>query len=78
MASPPFIGLLGFLLPVQALQTGRQGISSCCARKYHSGTQCQLQGCYLLQIFAFDLPPGSVVYGDKAYNDYDIEDLLTL
>ncbi len=29
-----------------------------------------------LQVFSFDLPPGSTVYGDKAYNDYDIEDLL--
>jgi hypothetical protein len=29
-----------------------------------------------LQIFAFDLPKGSTVYADKAYNDYDIENLL--
>ena len=29
-----------------------------------------------LQIFTFDLPRGSVVYADKAYNDYNIEDLL--
>lgn len=29
-----------------------------------------------LKRFAFDLPEGSVVYGDKAYNDYDFEDLL--
>ena len=29
-----------------------------------------------LQIFTFDLPPGSRDYTDKAYNDYDIEDLL--
>ena len=29
-----------------------------------------------LQVFAFDLPPGSRVYADKAYNDYNIEDLL--
>ncbi len=29
-----------------------------------------------LQVFAFDLPPGSKVYADKAYNDYNIEDLL--
>lgn len=29
-----------------------------------------------LQIFSFDLAPGSTVYADKAYNDYDIEDLL--
>ena len=27
-----------------------------------------------LQIVSFDLPPGSTVYGDKAYNDYDLED----
>ena len=29
-----------------------------------------------LQVFAFDLPQGSRVYADKAYNDYNIEDLL--
>lgn len=29
-----------------------------------------------LQDFAFDLPEGSRVYADKAYNDYKIEDLL--
>lgn len=29
-----------------------------------------------LQVFAFDLPQGSCVYADKAYNDYNIEDLL--
>jgi hypothetical protein len=29
-----------------------------------------------LKYFAFDLPAGSVVYGDKAYNDYKIEDVL--
>ena len=29
-----------------------------------------------LQVFAFDLPPHSVVYADKAYNDYYIEALL--
>ena len=29
-----------------------------------------------LQVFAFDLPQGSRIYADKAYNDYDIEDLL--
>ena len=26
--------------------------------------------------FDFNLPAGSTVYGDKAYNDYDFEDLL--
>lgn len=26
--------------------------------------------------FQFNLPSGSVVIGDKAYNDYDFEDLL--
>ena len=26
--------------------------------------------------FDFNLPEGSVVYGDKAYNDYNFEDLL--
>ena len=29
-----------------------------------------------LQYFDFDLPPGSRVYGDKAYNNYEIEDSL--
>jgi hypothetical protein len=29
-----------------------------------------------LKYFAFDLPEGSIVYGDKAYNDYKGEDLL--
>jgi hypothetical protein len=29
-----------------------------------------------LKYLAFDLPEGSIVYGDKAYNDYTIEDLL--
>ncbi|MBO1348698.1 MAG: IS982 family transposase [Hormoscilla sp. GUM202] len=30
----------------------------------------------LLQSFCFDLPSNSLVYGDKAYNDYQLEDLL--
>ena len=29
-----------------------------------------------LHVFPFDLPQGSSVYADKAYNDYNIEDLL--
>jgi Transposase DDE domain len=29
-----------------------------------------------LKCFSFDLPAQSTIYGDKAYNDYDIEDLL--
>ncbi len=29
-----------------------------------------------LQWFDFDLPPGSRVYGDKAYNNYEIEDIV--
>jgi Transposase DDE domain len=29
-----------------------------------------------LKCFSFDLPAQSIVYGDKAYNDYEIEDLL--
>ena len=29
-----------------------------------------------LRVFPFDLPVGSVVYADKAYNDYETEDLL--
>jgi hypothetical protein len=29
-----------------------------------------------LKQFDFDLPDGSTVHGDKAYNDYDFEDLL--
>ena len=35
-------------------------------------------GCFAdvdgLKIFNFDLPEGSIVYGDKAYNDYEVED----
>jgi len=27
--------------------------------------------------FQFNLPEGSIVIGDKAYNDYDFEDLLS-
>lgn len=30
-----------------------------------------------LQWFDFDLPPGSRVYADKAYNHYEIEDILS-
>ena len=30
----------------------------------------------VLKSYAYDLPPGSVVYADKAYNDHEIEDLL--
>jgi len=29
-----------------------------------------------LQYYAYDLPDGSIIYADKAYNDYEIEDLL--
>lgn len=29
-----------------------------------------------LKYYAFDLPTGSVIYADRAYNDYEIEDLL--
>ncbi len=29
-----------------------------------------------LKIFDLDLPPGATVYGDKAYNDYLMEDIL--
>ncbi|WP_181016138.1 hypothetical protein [Pseudanabaena sp. BC1403] len=29
-----------------------------------------------MRVFSFALPEGSVVYADKAYNDYKIEDLL--
>lgn len=29
-----------------------------------------------LKYYAFDLPGGSIVYADRAYNDYEIEDLL--
>ena len=29
-----------------------------------------------LQIFPFNLPQGSLVYADKAYNDYTVEDAL--
>jgi hypothetical protein len=29
-----------------------------------------------LKYYAFDLPDGSIIYADRAYNDYEIEDLL--
>jgi Transposase DDE domain len=29
-----------------------------------------------LKYYAFDLPAGSIIYADRAYNDYEIEDLL--
>ncbi len=29
-----------------------------------------------LQHYSYDLPHGSVIYADKAYNDYDVEDAL--
>jgi hypothetical protein len=29
-----------------------------------------------LKYYAYELPDGSIVYADKAYNDYEIEDLL--
>ena len=29
-----------------------------------------------LRVFPFDLPEGSVVYADRAYNDYEVEDFL--
>ena len=29
-----------------------------------------------LKYYAYELPDGSVIYADKAYNDYEIEDLL--
>ena len=29
-----------------------------------------------LKYYAFALPVGSVIYADRAYNDYEIEDLL--
>jgi hypothetical protein len=29
-----------------------------------------------LKHYAFDVPEGSIIYADKAYNDYEIEDLL--
>jgi len=34
------------------------------------------RGAQALKRFDFDLPEETVVYGDKAYNDYDFEDLL--
>jgi hypothetical protein len=30
-----------------------------------------------LQYYAYALPDGSSIYADKAYNDYELEDLLT-
>ena len=38
-----------------------------------SGSFADVQG---LRVFPFALPQGSVVYADKAYNDYEVEDLL--
>ena len=29
-----------------------------------------------LKYYAFDLPDGAIIYADRAYNDYEIEDLL--
>jgi hypothetical protein len=29
-----------------------------------------------LKYYAYELPDGSIIYADKAYNDYAIEDLL--
>jgi Transposase DDE domain len=29
-----------------------------------------------LQYYAYELPDGAIIYADKAYNDYEIEDLL--
>jgi hypothetical protein len=31
---------------------------------------------WALRSFQFDVPEGSVIYADKAYNDYGMEDLL--
>ena len=30
-----------------------------------------------LKYYAYELPDGSIIYADKAYNDYEIEDLLS-
>jgi len=38
-----------------------------------SGSFADVRG---LRVFPFDLPEGSTVYADKAYNDYEVEDLL--
>jgi hypothetical protein len=29
-----------------------------------------------LKYYTYDLPEGSIIFADKAYNDYEIEDLL--
>jgi hypothetical protein len=29
-----------------------------------------------LQYYAYEIPAGAIIYADKAYNDYEIEDLL--
>ena len=34
-------------------------------------------GCAGLKAFLLDLPEGAKLNGDKAYNDYEMEDLLT-
>jgi hypothetical protein len=35
-----------------------------------------MNDCRVLKQFDLDLPPGSAIYADKSYNDYDYEDLL--
>ncbi|RKZ92794.1 MAG: hypothetical protein DRR19_03180 [Candidatus Parabeggiatoa sp. nov. 1] len=32
--------------------------------------------CKILKEFNLELPEGSIIYGDKAYNDYEYEDIL--
>jgi hypothetical protein len=39
-------------------------------KKFYEGVE------QLLKIFQFDLQEGSLIYADKAYNDYDLEDAL--
>lgn len=31
-----------------------------------------------LKFFAFDLPEGATIYADRAYNDYELEDVLSM
>jgi hypothetical protein len=35
-----------------------------------------MNDCRVLKQFDLDLPPGSAIYADKSYNDYDYEDLM--
>src|SRR5215475_16134808 len=46
----------------------------------HHQEDCQTPGGFgdvdALKYYAYALPDGSIIYADKAYNDYEIEDFL--